>query len=78
MNAGAFSALQQEGPDTCEVSDPQILHRRLRLDLNAPTHDGGTIPSVRTPIMFSNADLALGRPSPRLGEHTAEIKARFA
>ena len=52
-------------------SDPQVLHRQMRVDL--PTAEGGTVPSVRTPIVFSDAELALNRPSPRLGEHTNEI-----
>ena len=42
--------------------DPQVKARGMRLDL-----DG--IPGVRTPITFSDAELALDRPSPRKGEH---------
>ena len=42
-------------------ADPQIVARGLRVDLNG-------IPSVRTPIVFSDAELALDRPSPRLGQ----------
>jgi crotonobetainyl-CoA:carnitine CoA-transferase CaiB-like acyl-CoA transferase len=42
-------------------ADPQIVARGLRIDLNG-------IPSVRTPIVFSDAELALDRPSPRLGQ----------
>jgi crotonobetainyl-CoA:carnitine CoA-transferase CaiB-like acyl-CoA transferase len=52
-------------------ADPQIVHRRMRVDLPLP--GGGTVPSVRTPIQFSAAELALTRASPRLGEHTDEI-----
>jgi crotonobetainyl-CoA:carnitine CoA-transferase CaiB-like acyl-CoA transferase len=52
-------------------SDPQVIDRGMRVDLPAST--GGTVPSVRTPIMFSEARLALRRASPRLGEHTSEI-----
>jgi crotonobetainyl-CoA:carnitine CoA-transferase CaiB-like acyl-CoA transferase len=54
-------------------ADPQVMSRQLRLDLEAPHIGGGSVPSVRTPIRFSGSDLALGRPSPMLGEHTAEI-----
>jgi crotonobetainyl-CoA:carnitine CoA-transferase CaiB-like acyl-CoA transferase len=54
-------------------ADPQVMFRDMRIDLDAPRIAGGTVPSVRTPIVFSDAALALGRPSPRLGEHTAEI-----
>lgn len=53
--------------------DPQVVHRQLLLRLDAPGVAGGSVASVRTPIRFSGADLALGRPSPRLGEHTAEV-----
>ncbi len=42
-------------------ADPQIIARGLKVDL-----DG--VPSVRTPITFSEGQLALDRPSPRLGQ----------
>ncbi len=54
-------------------SDPQIAHRRMRLDLEAPWAYAGRLPGVRTPITFSHADLAVSRPAPRLGEHTREV-----
>jgi crotonobetainyl-CoA:carnitine CoA-transferase CaiB-like acyl-CoA transferase len=54
-------------------ADPQVMFRGMRVDLDAPSIAGGSVPSVRTPIVFSDSALALGRPSPRLGEHTAEI-----
>ena len=47
--------------DLAEVfADPQVLARGLRID-------AGGVPGVRSPFTFSGADLALGRPSPRLG-----------
>ncbi|TXR47740.1 CaiB/BaiF CoA transferase family protein [Phyllobacterium endophyticum] len=51
--------------------DPQIVSRRLRLDLE--DGHGSTIPSVRTPIVMSKTPLSYQRPSPRLGEHSSEI-----
>lgn len=51
--------------------DPQIVSRQLRLDLE--DGHGSTIPSVRTPIVMSKSPLSYQRPSPRLGEHSAEI-----
>jgi crotonobetainyl-CoA:carnitine CoA-transferase CaiB-like acyl-CoA transferase len=54
-------------------SDPQIAARGMRVDLPAPGAPGERIPSVRTPIKFSGADLVLQRPAPRLGEHTLEV-----
>ncbi|MEE4154513.1 MAG: CaiB/BaiF CoA-transferase family protein [Erythrobacter sp.] len=42
--------------------DPQVLARGLRVDL-------GGMPGVRSPFVFSDAELALDHPSPLLGEH---------
>jgi crotonobetainyl-CoA:carnitine CoA-transferase CaiB-like acyl-CoA transferase len=56
-------------------ADPQVVHRGLRLDL--PREGGGTIPTVRTPIRMSETPLVYERPSPRLGEHTADILAEM-
>ncbi|MFK7939340.1 MAG: CaiB/BaiF CoA transferase family protein [Roseovarius sp.] len=48
--------------DMAEVfDDPQVKARGLQLDL-----DG--IPGVRAPFRFSDAELTLSRPSPKLGE----------
>jgi len=58
-------------------ADPQVLHRNMCVGLPAPWAQGGVIPSVRTPIQFSGAQLQLQRPAPRLGEHTDEILAEL-
>ena len=58
-------------------SDPQVLHRRMCVQLQAQWAAGGTIPAIRTPLCFSGAQLAVARPSPRLGEHTSEILAEI-
>ena len=42
-------------------ADPQVLARGMRIDL-------GGMPGVRSPFTFSDAELALDRPSPMLGE----------
>lgn len=47
-------------------ADPQVVARGMRIDF-------GPIPSIRTPIIFSDAQLSLGRPAPLLGEHTAQV-----
>ncbi len=48
--------------DLAEVfDDPQVAARGMRVDL-----DG--VPGVRSPFRFSGAELALERPSPKLGE----------
>ena len=57
--------------------DPQVRHRQMRLDLQAPWAAGGFVPAIRSPIRFSAAELALARPSPRLGEHTEEVLAEL-
>ena len=54
-------------------ADPQVVHRGMQLDLPSDAAKGGTIPGVRTPIMIGGRPMASERPSPRLGEHTAEI-----
>ena len=51
--AGPINAIDQV------FADPQTVARGMRVDL-----DG--VPGVRTPIAFSDAELALDRPSPRL------------
>lgn len=48
------------------LRDPQIEARGMVLDMQRP--DGTHVPGLRTPIVFSDADLALGKPSPMLGE----------
>jgi crotonobetainyl-CoA:carnitine CoA-transferase CaiB-like acyl-CoA transferase len=48
--------------DLAEVfADPQVVARGTRIE-------PGGVPGVRPPFRFSDADLALDRPAPRLGE----------
>ena len=57
--------------DLAEVfADPQVVARAMQI---AP----GGIPGIRSPMSFSGADLALDRPSPKLGEHQAEVLGRI-
>ena len=56
-------------------ADPQTIARGMRMDLD--DGHGNQLPSVRSPIILSQTPLAYGRPSPRLGEHTAEILAEL-
>lgn len=53
--AGAINAID------AVFADPQVQARGMRVDL-------GGIPGVRSPFTFSDAELALDRPSPRKGE----------
>jgi crotonobetainyl-CoA:carnitine CoA-transferase CaiB-like acyl-CoA transferase len=65
--AGPINDLEQV------FADPQVIHRGMRVDPPSAAAKAGTIPGVRTPIMLDGAPMAAERPSPRLGEHTAEI-----
>lgn len=56
-------------------ADPQIKARGLRVDLE--TEDGTVIPGVRTPIVLSQTPLRYERPSPKLGEHQAQVLAEL-
>jgi len=47
-------------------ADPQFIARGMRIDPQG-------IPGVRSPIVMSRSGLSLGRRSPKLGEHQAEI-----
>ena len=54
-------------------ANPQVIHRRMKLDLKSDAAKSGRIPGVRTPIVLDGKPMASDRPSPRLGEHTQEI-----
>jgi crotonobetainyl-CoA:carnitine CoA-transferase CaiB-like acyl-CoA transferase len=54
-------------------ADPQVRHRGMRIDPPSTAAKAGTIPGVRTPIIIGGRAMAAERPSPRLGEHSAEI-----
>jgi crotonobetainyl-CoA:carnitine CoA-transferase CaiB-like acyl-CoA transferase len=53
--------------------DPHVQHRGMKLAIKSDDAKGGVIPGIRTPIMLDGAPADSGRPSPRLGQHTAEI-----
>ncbi len=79
-----LSQLEQHGVPAGPINhlddvfnDPQVCHRKLQLDLVAPRHRDGCLPGVRTPILFSDASLETTRPSPALGEHTAQVIAEL-
>ncbi len=44
--------------------DPQVIARGMRIDPERP--DGSSVPGLRTPIRFSDADLSTGRAAPPL------------
>jgi crotonobetainyl-CoA:carnitine CoA-transferase CaiB-like acyl-CoA transferase len=65
--AGPINNLEQV------FTDPQVVHRGMRLTLKNDAAKGGTSPGLRTPIMLDKTPMASERPAPRLGEHTAEV-----
>jgi crotonobetainyl-CoA:carnitine CoA-transferase CaiB-like acyl-CoA transferase len=54
-------------------ADPQVIARGMRLERPSAAAKAGSIPGVRTPITLNRERAMADRPSPRLGEHTAEI-----
>ncbi|WP_420336369.1 CaiB/BaiF CoA transferase family protein [Roseibium sp.] len=75
-----LAALELEGVPAGPINsvadvfdDQQVGHRQLKVDLPANGVEGGSVPSVRTPIAFANGNLVLERAAPSLGEHTLEI-----
>jgi crotonobetainyl-CoA:carnitine CoA-transferase CaiB-like acyl-CoA transferase len=52
----------------------QAKARGLRVDLPAPEAKGGTIPTVRGPIVLDGLPMVADRASPRLGAHRDEIE----
>ena len=65
--AGPINSLDQV------FSDPQVIHRGMRIERPSAAAKGGKIPGVRTPVIISGRAMAAERPAPRLGEHPAEI-----
>jgi crotonobetainyl-CoA:carnitine CoA-transferase CaiB-like acyl-CoA transferase len=65
--AGPINNLEQV------FADEQVKHRGMKLDLPSNAAKAGTIPGVRSPIVIDGWRAASERPSPLLGEHTAEI-----
>jgi glutaryl-CoA transferase len=65
--AGPINSLDQV------FADPQVIHRGMRIDRPSKAARTGSIPGVRTPIIRDGEPMASQRPSPVLGEHTAEI-----
>jgi len=52
-------------------ADPQVRHRKMRLDLPHPK--GGQLPQVRNPVLFSRTGLEYRDPPPLLGQHTEQV-----
>ena len=51
--------------------DEQVRHRKMLIDLPHPT--AGSVPQIRSPMRFTNAELTFNRAPPLLGQHTDEV-----
>ncbi len=56
-------------------ADPQVVARGMRVELPDPDARAGYIPSIRTPIVIDGVPQVALTPSPRHGEHQAEVEA---
>jgi crotonobetainyl-CoA:carnitine CoA-transferase CaiB-like acyl-CoA transferase len=54
-------------------ADPQVLARKMRIDLPSGYAKGGSIPGVRAPITINGVRMAADRAPPVLGQHTDEV-----
>jgi crotonobetainyl-CoA:carnitine CoA-transferase CaiB-like acyl-CoA transferase len=54
-------------------ADPQVLARRMRIDLPSRFAKGGSIPGVRAPMTINGTRMAAETAPPVLGEHTQEV-----
>jgi crotonobetainyl-CoA:carnitine CoA-transferase CaiB-like acyl-CoA transferase len=52
---------------------PLFVHRGMNIERSSRAAKTGKIPGVRTPIVIDGWRAAADKPSPLLGEHTAEI-----
>ena len=50
--------------------NPQVRHRRLRVEI---PHPAGSVPTVASPMRFSETPVTYDVPPPMLGQHTDEI-----
>ena len=51
--------------------EPQVKHRKMRFDLPHP--QGGQVPQVRNPVLYSRTKLEYRDPPPLLGQHTRSV-----
>ena len=80
--AGLLAALEAAGVPAGPINsvadvfaDPQVIARGMRIELNDKAAEGGSIPGVRTPIVFDGEPAVAERSSPALGADTADVLA---
>ncbi|MFQ5772902.1 MAG: CaiB/BaiF CoA transferase family protein [Kiloniellaceae bacterium] len=54
-------------------SDPQVLHRGMRMTMPYPGAAGGKVELIGNPIKFSKTEVDYRHAPPRVGAHTAEV-----
>jgi crotonobetainyl-CoA:carnitine CoA-transferase CaiB-like acyl-CoA transferase len=54
-------------------ANPQVMARGVRIERDSPAAQGGSVPGVRTPIIYDGTPAISDRPAPGLGEHMEEI-----
>lgn len=77
-----FSALEKEGVPAGPINsmvdvfaDPQVIARGMRLDLVDAAAKGGSVPSIRSPIVLDGEPAVARRRSPELGADTTDVLA---
>lgn len=82
--ASLLDALAEAGVPAAPINsmaevfnDPQVQHRAMQLQVPSDWAANGSIPGIRTPLLFSAAELECRRPSPRLDEHREAILAEL-
>jgi len=58
-------------------SDPQVLHRGMKVEMAYPATARGAIDVIGNPAKLSETPATYRRPPPRLGEHTEEVLGEF-
>jgi len=53
--------------------DPQVIHRGIRRDLPSAAAAGGSVPTIRSPIVIDGEPMISERASPRLGADADDI-----
>jgi crotonobetainyl-CoA:carnitine CoA-transferase CaiB-like acyl-CoA transferase len=67
MPAGPINTLPEV------FADPQVQHRGMVLDLPEPGARGGSVPTLRSPIVIDGDPMVARQAAPRLGQHTDEV-----
>ena len=79
---GLLAALEKEGVPAGPINtltdvfaDPQVVARGMRLDLADATAKGGSVPSIRSPIVLDGEPAVALRAAPELGADAADVLA---